>query len=131
MAGKPYKETLPAHPNGEGEVHINLDGLKAKQLTVDLGADYPQGQVTKYQRHTYSTRTKGKSSQFLTVIEPFDKKESSMVKMVEAISANEIKVLLKDGIEHRIFIKGLKNKEKPSVTFREFKGGRLTIEEQS
>ena len=131
IAGKPYKETLPAHPNGEGEVHINLDGLKAKQLTVDLGADYPQGQVTKYQRHTYSTRTKGKSSQFLTVIEPFDKKESSMVKMVEAISANEIKVLLKDGIEHRIFIEGLKNKEKPSVTFREFKGGRLTIEEQS
>ena len=54
-----------------------------------------------------------------------------MVKMVEAISANEIKVLLKDGIEHRIFIEGLKNKEKPSVTFREFKGGRLTIEEQS
>ena len=75
IAGKPFRESLPAQPNGKGEVRIDLTDLNAEGLSVEFGADYPHGQVSKYQRHTYGARSKGESAQFLTVIEPFEKEE--------------------------------------------------------
>ena len=100
-------------------------------VDVELGADYPQGQVSKYQRHTFSTRTKGKSAQFLTVIEPFEKEGASMVKTVEALSATELKVILRDGREHWVSIEGLHRKNKPGVSFKESKAGKVLAEEKS
>ena len=132
IAGKPFKETTPAQPNGAGEVHIDLAGLNANRLTVALGADYPQGQVTKYQRHTYSTRTKGKTARFLTVIEPFEKEGASMVRKVEALSASELKVVLADGTEQTISIEGLTSgREGSKVTLTESSGGRIRIKEEA
>ena len=131
IAGKPFRESLPAQPNGEGEVRIDLSDLNANGLSVEFGADYPQGQVSKYQRHTFSVRSKGESAQFLTVIEPFEEESSSMIKAVEALSATELKVSLKDGRQHRISIKGLHREDKPSVSFKEFKAGKVLAEEKS
>ncbi|MDA7516184.1 hypothetical protein N8558_00705, partial [bacterium] len=131
IAGKPFRESLPAQPNGEGEVRIDLSDLNANGLSVEFGADYPQGQVSKYQRHTFSVRSKGESAQFLTVIEPFEEESSSMIKAVEALSATELKVSLKDGRQHQISIKGLHREDKPSVSFKEFKAGKVLAEEKS
>ena len=131
IAGKPFQETLPAQPQGEGEVWIDLRNLNAKRLTVALGADYPQGQVSKYQRHSYSTRTTGKSTHFLTIIEPFEEKDAAMIQTVEARSESELKVVLKDGTEHSISIRGLADAKQPTVTFRELKAGKVVAEENS
>ena len=131
IAGKPFQESLPAQPQGDGEVRIDLRSLDAKHLTVALGADYPQGKVTAYQRHTYSTRTRGKSAHFLTVIEPFEKKEASMIRTVEARSESELKVVLKDGTEHSISIRGLADDKEPAVIFRESREGKVIAEERS
>lgn len=62
IAGRPYSESLPAQPKGDGEVTIDLSGLDATRLQVDFGADYPQGNVAKYQRYTYSARTTRKTA---------------------------------------------------------------------
>ena len=131
IAGKPFQETLPAQPRGDGEVSIDLTNISAKRLTVALGADYPQGQVTQYQRHAYSTRTTGRSAHFLTVIEPFEKKETSMIRTVEAHSESELKVMLKDGTEHAISIRGLAHETNPAVTFKESRAGKVLAEESS
>jgi hypothetical protein len=131
IAGKPFRESLPAQPNGKGEVRIDLSNLNANGLSVEFGADYPQGQVSKYQRHTFSVRSKGESAQFLTVIEPFEEESSSMIQTVEALSATELSVLLRDGTEHRISIKDLNSNKKPSVRFKEVKAGKVLAEEKS
>jgi hypothetical protein len=131
IAGKPFRESLPAQPNGKGEVRIDLTDLNVKGLSVELGADYPHGQVSKYQRHTYGARSKGESAQFLTVIEPFEEESSSMIQTVEALSATELSVLLRDGTEHRISIENLNSNKKPSVRFKEVKAGKVLAEEKS
>ncbi len=131
IAGRPFQETLPAQPNGNGEIHIDLSGLNAKRFIVSIGADYPPGQVTKYQRNSFSTRSHGKSAHFLTLIEPFDKESSSMIQYVNAVSSTQLKVLLKDGTKNLISIKGLDSKDTPSVNFKEIKNGKITAEEKS
>ena len=88
-----------------------MTDLNAKSLSVEFGVDYPHGQVSKYQRHTYGAHSKGESAQFLTVIEPFEKEEASMIQTVEALSATELKVLLRDGTERWISIKDLNGKK--------------------
>ena len=108
-----------------------MTDLNVKGLSVELGADYPHGQVSKYQRHTYGARSKGESAQFLTVIEPFEEESSSMIQTVEALSATELSVLLRDGTEHRISIENLNSNKKPSVRFKEVKAGKVLAEEKS
>ena len=131
IAGKPFQETLPAQPNGNGEIHIDLTGLNVKRFKISLGADYPPGKVTKYQRNSFSTRSHGKSAHFLTLIEPFDKESSSMIQSVSAVSSTELRVSLKDGTENLISIKGLEGISMPSVNLKEIKDGKITAEEKS
>ena len=129
IAGKPFQETLPAQPSDPGEIHIDITDLNANRLTVALGADFPQGKVTKYQRHTYSARAKGKTARFLTVIEPFEKEGKSMVRKVEALSANELNVVLADGTEQSISIGNLEGSANPKINFTESKRGEVVAEE--
>jgi hypothetical protein len=65
------------------------------------------------------------------VIEPFEEESSSMIQTVEALSATELSVLLRDGTEHRISIKDLNSNKKPSVRFKEVKAGKVLAEEKS
>lgn len=85
--------------------------------------------MTRYQRHAYSTRSTGKSAHFLTVIEPFEKEESSMIETVEALSESELRIVLRDGTEQRITVRGLSDSDKPSATFRESRDGKVIAEE--
>ena len=80
---------------------------------------------------SYSTRTTGKSTHFLTIIEPFEEKDAAMIQTVEARSESELKVVLKDGTEHSISIRGLADAKQPTVTFRELKAGKVVAEENS
>ena len=54
-----------------------------------------------------------------------------MIQSVNAVSSTELKVLLKDGTENLISIKGLEKMDTPSVDFKEIKDGRITAEEKS
>lgn len=129
IAGMPFRETLPAQPQGAGEVVIDLTALKAESFSVSLGADYPQGKVTKYQRNTFSARTKGKTARFLTVIEPFEKVSEVKVREVEALSADELRIVLSDGTVQAITIDNLEGDEQPRVTLTEAKEGGLVTEQ--
>jgi hypothetical protein len=54
-----------------------------------------------------------------------------MIQTVEALSATELSVLLRDGTEHRISIENLNSNKKPSVRFKEVKAGKVLAEEKS
>lgn len=129
IAGRPFLESLPAQPQGEGEVVIDLTDLKAESFSVSLGADYPQGQVTKYQRNTFSARANGKTARFLTVIEPFEKPGEVKVREVEALSADELRIVLSDGTVQSITIENLESDDQPKVTLSEASEGNLVTEE--
>ena len=85
---------------------------------------------------TLSSRARGRDSErevcsLSPVIEPFEKKEASMIRTVEARSESELKVVLKDGIEHSISIRGLADDKEPAVIFRKSREGKVIAEERS
>ena len=54
-----------------------------------------------------------------------------MIQTVEARSESELKVVLKDGTEHSISVRGLADEKKPTVTFRELRAGKVVAKENS
>ncbi len=66
-----------------------------------------------------------------TDLSPLDVSLPDMIQTVEARSGSEIKVAPKDGTEHSIAIMGLADGDKPVVTFRESKAGKVVAEESS
>ncbi|MEM7314917.1 MAG: hypothetical protein AAF497_17365, partial [Planctomycetota bacterium] len=122
IAGRPFTESLPAQPKGKGEINIDVKGLDARRFRIDFGADYPQGQVTKYQRHTYSARVNGSSARYLTVIEPFENTSKTMVSKVEALSADKLRIELTNGTVDEITITGLDG-DRPKVKLRQNANG--------
>ena len=105
IQGRLFTETLPAQPKGNGLITIDLTGLEAVRFRISIGADYPYGvDNLKYQRRVYNSRVKGKTARFLTVIEPFEK--DSVVRNVSALSADHLRVELKNGTVQDIEING-------------------------
>ena len=94
---------------------------------VDFGADYPQGKVAKYQRCTYSARTKGKTARFLTVIEPFENTSETQIQSVEAMSDHQIKIQLSNGCVDEITVHELDG-EHPQVTIEKTRRGETVSE---
>ena len=54
-----------------------------------------------------------------------------MIEAVQALSGNELSVVLRDGTEHRISMSGLSGRGQPSATFRESRAGRVIAGEKS
>ena len=54
-----------------------------------------------------------------------------MIEAVQALSGNELSVVLRDGTEHRISMSRLSGRGQPSATFRESRAGRVIAGEKS
>ena len=52
-----------------------------------------------------------------------------MIETVEALSESELRIVLRDGTEQRITVRGLSGSDKPSATFRESRDGKVIAEE--
>ncbi|MDQ8197894.1 alginate lyase family protein [Pelagicoccus enzymogenes] len=129
IAGRRFESTLPANPfkaNEDGTINVSLKSLNASRFQASVGGDYPLGDET-WRRKSLSFRTQGTETQYLTVIEPFEK--DSVVKSVNAHSAREIEVMLKDGRKHILTINNLEQGSDISVSIKEFKSGKLLREE--
>ncbi|VGO15335.1 hypothetical protein PDESU_03918 [Pontiella desulfatans] len=129
IAGRLFEASVPANPlqsGEEGTVTLDLTGLNAVRFTAHVGGDYPLGDET-WRRKSLSFRTDGKQARYLTVIEPFEK--DGVIASVEAASANEVDVKLKDGRTQKISIQNLEKGKEISVTIREFKNGTFIREE--
>jgi len=129
IGGKPQPYALPANPedvNQKSIIAIDLSGIKAVAFRSRLGSDYPLGDESQH-RKTYAIRSKGKEAAFLNIIEPYDKEPA--VISVNAISDNEVEVLLVDGRTQRIHIEGLSS-DKCSVSIEEKKNGKVIRREE-
>lgn len=133
IAGKDYRFGLPADPDKSGEnrpavYRFDLSKLNAKRLRAVVGGDYPVGNEAE-RRITAGVRSTGTSAVFLTVMEPFEK--DGAIASVEAKSADELEVRLKDGRLHRFELKGLTGDGSGvGLVLKEYDGsGRLLREE--
>lgn len=116
----------PADKNVDGTITLDLTKLNASRFKAYVGGDYPLGNEAE-RRKSLSFRTTGKTTQYLTVVEPFE--AESVIAKVTADSANEVTVELKDGRTHKLNFQGLEKGEDLKVTIQEFKGGDLVREE--
>ena len=131
MQGRLFEEAIPAQPRGNGLITIDLTGLEAVRFKVSIGADYPHGEaVLKYLRRVYSSRMKGKTARFLTVIEPFER--DSVVRSVTALSADHLRVELDNGTVQDIEVHGFEeDRSNLHVQLTESRDGRILHQEST
>lgn len=97
IVGTEYPDAVPTSPidhDEEGYIEINLEGLDAIHFQGCIGCDAFPGDESQ-KRKTYAVRTKGKCTDYVTVIEPFEKE--AMIERVCAEKKNEVMVWLRDG----------------------------------
>jgi hypothetical protein len=95
---------MPQDFKNAGTITLDLSGMKAVAFKSTLGGDFPMGDETQ-RRKTMAVRTEGTDTRYLSVIEPYE--TESVVKSVQAKSANELTVELTDGRTQEIRISGL------------------------
>ncbi|MEI6865613.1 hypothetical protein [Flavicella sp.] len=132
IAGEAMPNSTPGMPKNykeSGEIIIDLTGLDAVTFQAKIGGDFPLGDESS-RRKTMAVRTKGKTTRYLSVIEPFE--SESVIKSVIANSANELVVELKDGRKQVITISELDGDgNEIKVVVKEYLKGILIREEQS
>lgn len=132
IGGHEYTDNLPSMPEKQDAaaiITIDLNGLNAIGFKAVLGSDFPLGNETA-RRKTYAVRAKGKTARFLNVIEPFEKK--SVIKEVEAIDADHLKVTLMDGRVQEISIANFEaEKGSAQIAVKESKNGKIIRQEQT
>ena len=132
IAGQLMAHSTPGMPEDSqaaGAITIDLAGMNAVAFKAELGGDYPMGDESN-RRKTLAVRTAGKTTRYLSVIEPYEKE--SAIKSVKAKSANELVVELTDGRVQEIMIAELDGKSgKAKVSVRELQNGKLIREEKS
>ena len=97
IAGIPYADALPTQPldaKRPAVIRLSLAGVNAVRFKATLGGDYPFGDETQ-RRKVFAIRSQGTEARFLTVLEPYE--SAPMVKFVEALSADKLRVELIDG----------------------------------
>ncbi|HWB94736.1 MAG TPA: hypothetical protein VG605_22930, partial [Puia sp.] len=107
LGGEPCTNSLPAVPadaQHDAVISVDLTGVGAVRLSGILGGDFPLGGESQ-RRKTYAVRTHGKTTSYLTVIEPYE--SQAMVLSAEASDADHLKVTLADGRVQEIVITGL------------------------
>ena len=131
IQGRLFEDAIPAQPRGNGLISVDLTGLEAVRFTISIGADYPYGvEDLKYQRRVYTSRVKGKTARFLTVIEPFEK--DSVVRSVTALSADHLRVELENGTVQDIEIAGFEGDgSNLRVQLTESRDGRISHQEST
>ncbi|MFI3301954.1 MAG: hypothetical protein SNH35_06520 [Rikenellaceae bacterium] len=119
--------SMPASFKSEAVAVVDLSGVEAVKFEAIFGGDYPLGDETQ-RRKTLNVRSTGKQARFLSVIEPYE--SESVVKSVEAKSADELVVTLKDGRRQEIKISNFENDaDNITVGVKEYKGNKLLREE--
>lgn len=107
IIGVNYPQAIPAQPQDHRRpsiIQIDLTGINAVRFKCILGGDFPIGDET-HRRRIMAERVIGKEARFLTVIEPYE--TDSVIKHVEAISADQLRVQLLDGRVQEIQIHNL------------------------
>lgn len=132
IGGHEYKDNIPTMAENLNEtaiITVDLSGLNAVRFKSVLGSDFPLGNETA-RRKTYAVRSKGKTTRYLNVIEPFEKE--SVIKEIEAIDANHLKVTLTDERIQEITIQGLEGeKAEAKISVQESKNGKIIRQEQT
>ncbi|MDF7799286.1 hypothetical protein P4C99_07405 [Pontiellaceae bacterium B1224] len=95
---------MPQDSKSSGSITIDLSGMDAVAFKTTIGGDFPMGDETQ-RRKTMAVRSTGTDARYLSVIEPYE--TESVVKSVQANSANELVVELTDGRTQKINISGL------------------------
>ncbi|WP_309009040.1 alginate lyase family protein [Pelagicoccus sp. SDUM812005] len=129
IQGIPMAKSTPAQPKDPkqaGVVTVDLSGMEVVSFKATVGGDFPLGDESQ-RRKTLAVRSSGKEARYLSVIEPYE--TESLVESVEAKSANELTVKLKDGRIQVIKFQGLEEGEDIKLSIREYKDGKLIREE--
>jgi hypothetical protein len=127
--GEPYAVSIAAEPADRkqaGKLTIDLTGKKAARFTAVLGGDYPVGDDI--QRKIVATRSTGTEARFLSAVELHE--DSPVIQSIEALSAEEVVVLRRDGQVDRFMISGLDDSE-VAVEMTVEKAGQVTASEKT
>jgi len=132
IQGELMDKSIPGSPENKEEeatITIDLTGIEATTFKAKLGGDFPLGDESS-RRKTMASRTYGKKTMYLTVIEPYEDK--SVIKSVNATSPNELVVELTDGRVQKVSISGFEaNNGNIKIVSKEFIDGKLIREEHS
>lgn len=117
----------PADVNQAARLRMPLDGRGALRFKATLGADYPHGDEA-MRRKVFSSRSRGTSARFLTILEPYEGKP--VIRSAKALDADRLRVELIDGRTQEIEIRNLEGGgEDITITLTETTGdGRKRVE---
>ena len=107
LSGQEATDAIPVSAmdhSKEAIIIFDLSGLDAVSLEAELGVDAFPGDEQQ-RRRTYAIQQTGTEARFVTVIEPFEKE--AIVKAVETISADEVKIRLRNGSAQTVRVQGL------------------------
>ena len=107
LSGQEATDAIPVSAmdhSKEAIIIFDLSGLAAVSLEAELGVDAFPGDEQQ-RRRTYAIQQTGTEARFVTVIEPFEKE--AIVKAVETISADEVKIRLRNGSAQTVRVQGL------------------------
>lgn len=126
IAGIPHENAVAAEPIDTKQpavITLDLAGLNATRFKASVGGDWAIGNEDQL-RKTVSVRTRGKSAQFLTLLEPYE--EKSAIKSAIATGPDALRVELTDGRVQEIKISGLDADRKDvGVQITETKDGKV------
>lgn len=111
-----FDKAIPAEPKDKkkwGVITLDLEGLNAARFHAVIGGDYPVGDESGKRRTIFQQQT-GNSACFASVIEPHE--GDAMVQSVQYAGAWSIKVILADGREQIISVKGIENTQESDTT---------------
>ena len=130
IQAKLYEKAVPgdaADRNHEAVITIDISSVGAVRFVSDIGGDYPVGDETS-RRKFIAQRKYERSARFVSLLETYENKK--MVKNVEFISYDNIKVTLRDGRSQVISITELDGDgDDISVTVEEYKNNVLVRDE--
>ncbi|NME68206.1 COG1470 family protein [Flammeovirga aprica] len=120
---------MPENVEKAGEITVDLSAYNVARLKVRIGGDFPLGDESP-RRKTLAVRTKGKTTRYLSIIEPYE--SESVIESVEAKNADTLIVQLKDGRRQEITVQNMESTDKViEVHSKEFLNGKLIREEST
>ena len=120
---------MPQNTKEKATVTIDLSGIEVDSFKAKIGGDFPLGDESS-RRKTLAARTRGRETRYLSVIEPYE--NESVIKSVNAKSANELIVELKDGRTQEITISDFDtDTSQTKVSVTELLNGNVLRQEQT
>lgn len=132
IQGEQMDYSIPAEPEDRlrtASITVDLRGRRAEYFDSCIGADYPIGNEEDIRRSVFF-RTYGKETRYITVLEIYE--NDRMIKEIEQLDCNQLKVHLKDGRTQFIRVKNLEEDEiTTEVELEEYSQGQLICKEAS